>query len=111
MTTKIPHEFQKGALNSAPLLDALSTAVFSLDRVGRITTVNSAAETLLGRTRRGLQGEPAAEFIEEAGSWFPLSEGAGMVSYASLTELRRGLADPVRVRAVLSSLSAEDVRA
>ena len=111
MTTKIPHEPQKGALNSAPLLDALSTAVFSLDRVGRITTVNSAAETLLGRTRRGLQGEPAAEFIEEAGAWFPLSENAGMVSYASLTELRRGLADPVRVRAVLSSLSAEDVRA
>ena len=73
--------------------------------------MNSAAETLLGRTRRGLQGEPAAEFIEEAGAWFPISENAGMVSYASLTELRRGLADPVRVRAVLSSLSAEDVRA
>ena len=109
MKTKIPHELQKGPLNSAPLFDALSTAVFALDRAGRITTVNSAAESILGRTRRGLKGEPAPEFIEEAGSWFPLAESAGTSSYSSMTELRRGLAEPLRVRAVLSAIAADDV--
>lgn len=111
MKARIPHELRKGPLNSAPLIDALSTAVFCLDHAGLITTVNSAAETLLGRTRRGLKGEPVREFIEEAGAWFPLDAAAGSSSYASLTELCRGLAEPVRVRAVLSSISADDARA
>ncbi len=100
-------EARKGASAAGrlQLLDLLTTAVLCLDEKGCVTTVNAAAETLLGRTRRALAGEPASDFLDEAADWFG-RKAAQSFSCTVITELHRGLAAPVRVRAVLSAVSA-----
>ena len=99
--------------------DLLSTAIMCIDRHGVILAVNAAAETLLGRTSRVLAGVPAAEFIDEAAGWFGRRSGvihAGAdaenaelastsVTFTVITNLHRGLQEPVRVRAVLTDIS------
>ena len=92
--------------------DLLSTVVLCLDARGGITTVNAAAETLIGRTRRALAGEAAAEFFDEAAGWFgdgpaALPEGGQPLAYSFVTEFHRGLLAPVRVRAVLSTVTED----
>lgn len=82
--------FPKQSQRLASLLDCTSDAVFSLDRDGRLTDVNAAAETLSGFSRQDLIGKHFAEFL-------PPDQSA-----APMESVRRALAgEPQRSEAVI----------
>lgn len=110
MTQSAAEAASRPAAKAAPapnVFDALSEAVLLLDGEGRITTVNAAAETLIGRTRRTLAGAEVGEFLPEAAGWFRRrARGENALegpSFMLISEFARGPQPPVRVRAALSA--------
>lgn len=101
---------QLPAPGTSQLLDVFSEALFLLDDEGRLLTANSAAEALLGRTRRALRGTSVLEMLPEAENWLASRSAdpaaAEASSFMLVTELARGLLPPVKVRAAFTVFSA-----
>lgn len=51
------------------MLESMSNGVVTLDGDGRIATCNAAGSRILGVERRGIEGQPAAEFFGNGSSW------------------------------------------
>jgi len=54
----------------APAWDLLTFAVWITDKRGEVLWVNTAAEVLIGRSRRSLIGETFTDFFTESACWF-----------------------------------------
>ena len=97
------------AVGCMSFFDALSEAVLLLDDFGGILTANTAAEALLGRTRRLLAGANAAEFLPQARSWFSRrtlapDEADSTTLALPAVDLERGLLPALRVCATFTAL-------
>jgi len=83
------------------LLDHITTGVISLDRDGRITTMNRAAHRILGLPRRTeVLGQPATLLLEGNPGLAPLGEAVSRVNDKSDRTLERELQFTIDGRAV-----------
>lgn len=85
--------------------DVLSTSVVLLDRTGRVLWCNTAAEMLVGCSRRNLKGTDIGLLLEHVREWAERfsDKDTKLVPYTAVTELRRPFADPEPVQVMLSS--------
>ena len=83
--------------------DLLSTGVVVLDRYARVLWCNTAAEMLIGCSRRNLKGTDIGLLITHVREWAERfsDKDKKLVPYTAVTELRRPLAE--KVHGVFSS--------
>lgn len=86
--------------------DLLTTSVAVVDRFGGICWCNSAAEVLVGCSRRNLRGSDIGLLLPQAREWVQrFNQDPKLMRFSSMTELRRPLVDPEMVFATLSPLA------
>lgn len=90
--------------------DLLSTGVVVLDRYARVLWCNTAAEMLIGCSRRNLKGTDIGLLIAHVREWAErfADKDQKLVPYTAVTELRRPLADPEPVQIMLSSIAESE---
>lgn len=90
--------------------DLLSTGVVVLDRYGRVLWCNTAAEMLIGCSRRNLKGTDIGLLFAHVREWAERfsDKDKKLVPYTAVTELRRPLADPEPVQIMLSSIAESE---
>ena len=90
--------------------DLLSTGVVVLDRYGRVLWCNTAAEMLIGCSRRNLKGTDIGLLFAHVREWAERfsDKDKKLVPYTAITELRRPLADPEPVQIMLSSIAESE---
>ncbi len=90
--------------------DLLNTGVVVLDRYARVLWCNTAAEMLIGCSRRNLKGTDIGLLIAHVRDWASrfADKDQKLVPYTAFTELRRPLADPEPVQIMLSSLAESE---
>ena len=90
--------------------DLLSTGVVVLDRYARVLWCNTAAEMLIGCSRRNLKGTDIGLLITHVREWAERfsDKDKKLVPYTAVTELRRPLAEPEPVQIMLSSIAESE---
>ena len=90
--------------------DFLSTSILVLDRFARICWCNSAAESLLGCSRRSLKGTDAGLFMPQVRQWVEKfsQKDAKYSPYSAVAELARPMAEPEPVHASISQIAGSD---
>ena len=90
--------------------DFLNTSVLVLDRFARVCWCNSAAEALLGCSRRSLKGTDAGLFMPQVRQWVDKfsQKDAKYSPYSAVAELTRPMAEPESVHASISQIAGSD---
>ncbi|MDY6009727.1 MAG: nitrogen regulation protein NR(II) [Duodenibacillus sp.] len=90
--------------------DLLATSVIVLDRFARVRWCNSAAESLVGCSRRSLKGSDIGLLIPQVRDWVERfsEKDAKYAPYSAVTELCRPLVEPEPVHASISVLTGSD---
>ncbi|MGN1209137.1 MAG: nitrogen regulation protein NR(II), partial [Duodenibacillus sp.] len=90
--------------------DLLATSVIVLDRFARVRWCNSAAESLVGCSRRSLKGSDIGLLIPQVREWVERfsDKDAKYAPYSAVTELCRPLVEPEPVHASISVLTGTD---
>lgn len=90
--------------------DLLSTGVVVLDRYAQVRWCNTAAEMLIGCSRRNLKGTDIGLLIAHVREWAQRfsDKDKKLVPYTAVTELRRPLAEPEPVQIMLSSIAESE---
>lgn len=90
--------------------DLLCTSLIVLDRYARVRWCNSAAEVLVGCSRRSLKGSDIGLLIPQVRDWVAkFSTGETKYApYSSVVELCRPLTDPEPVHASISQIAGSD---
>lgn len=90
--------------------DLLSTGVVVLDRYLRVSWCNTAAEMLIGCSRRNLKGTDIGLLISHVRQWGErfTEKDQKLVPYTAVTELRRPLSEPEPVQIMLSSIAESE---
>lgn len=90
--------------------DLLTTSVLVLDRFARVRWCNSAAEALVGCSRRTLKGSDIGLLIPQARHWVlrMSQKDARIMPFSAVTELCRPLMDPEPVHASISMIAGSD---
>lgn len=89
--------------------DLLTTSVVVVDRFGGICWCNSAAEVLIGCSRRNLKGSDVGLLVPQAREWvMRFKDAPPMTPFSSITELRRPLSESESVYATISPLAGSD---
>lgn len=93
----------------AAAADWLSTAVLAVDRFGSIVWCNSAAEVLLGCSRRNLRGTDLGLLAPQAREWvMRFKDDEKLTHFGAMTLLQRPLTEPETVYAVVSPFAGSD---
>ncbi len=90
--------------------DLLSTGVLVLDQYARISWCNSAAEVLIGCSRRNLKGTDIGLLIHNARDWVSRfsHKHEKILPYSTVTELRRPMSEPEPVLVMLSAIAESE---
>ena len=89
--------------------DLLTTSVVVVDRFGGICWCNSAAEVLIGCSRRNLKGSDVGLLVPQAREWvMRFKDAPPLTPFSSITVLRRPLSEPESVYATISPLAGSD---
>ena len=90
--------------------DLLCTSLIVLDRFARVRWCNSAAEVLVGCSRRNLKGSDIGLLIPQVRDWVERfsAQDAKYTPYSAVTELCRPLTDPEPVHASISLIAGSD---
>lgn len=90
--------------------DLLCTSLIVLDRFARVRWCNSAAEVLVGCSRRNLKGSDIGLLIPQVRDWVERfsAQDAKYTPYSAVTELCRPLTDPEPVYASISLIAGSD---
>lgn len=87
----------------AAAADMLATAVLAVDRFASIVWCNSAAEVLLGCSRKNLRGTDLGLLAPQAREWvMRFKEDGKLTHFGAMTLLQRPLVEPETVYAVIS---------
>lgn len=93
----------------AAAADWLSTAVLAVDHFGSIVWCNSAAEVLLGCSRRNLRGTDLGLLAPQAREWvMRFKDDEKLTRFGAMTLLQRPLTEPETVYAVVSPFAGSD---
>ena len=89
--------------------DMLATSVVVLDRFGGIFWCNSAAEVLIGCSRRNLKGSDIGLLVPQVREWVTrFASDTKLTHFSSITQLRRPLSEPESVYATISVFAGSD---
>ena len=89
--------------------DLLTTSVVVVDRFGGICWCNSAAEVLIGCSRRNLKGSDIGLLLPQAREWvMRFKDDPKLAHFSSITELHRPLSEPESVYATIGPLAGGD---
>ena len=90
--------------------DLLTTSIIVLDRFARVCWCNSAAEALMGCSRRNLKGTDVGLMLPQVRDWVEKfsQKDSKYAPYSAVAELRRPMDDPEPVHVSLSQIAGSD---